>query len=56
MIYGALEDFPPEKTKIFSPENGGLPGSSLEIPNLESYHHFQGETRCSFRVRGKFWN
>ena len=25
VIYGALEDFPPEKTKIFSPENGVFP-------------------------------
>jgi len=50
VIYGALEDFPPEKTHIFSSEKWGFPpGSSLEIPNLESYHHFQGETRCSFQ-------
>ena len=52
MIYGALEDFPPEKTHSFSPEKWGFPpGSSLEIPNLESYHHFQ--VRNSLFVSGR---
>ena len=55
VIYGALEDFPPEKTKIFSPENG-VP---LEVVwrfrtwNLTTI--FRGKLAVRFR-EGKFWN